>query len=42
MIAEILVGIYTLNLKEKVRKHVYSDIEREMHWSTNVYHASEF
>nr|YP_010891069.1 RNA polymerase beta'' subunit [Erythrina sandwicensis]WJK72519.1 RNA polymerase beta'' subunit [Erythrina sandwicensis] len=42
VIAEIRAGIYTLNLKEKVRKHVYSDFEGEMHWSTDVYHASEF
>jgi len=42
VIAEILAGTYTLNLKEKVRKHVYSDLEGEMHWSTDVYHASEF
>nr|YP_010513729.1 RNA polymerase beta'' subunit [Tephrosia onobrychoides]UXL85300.1 RNA polymerase beta'' subunit [Tephrosia onobrychoides] len=42
VIAEIRAGTYTLNLKEKVRKHVYSDSEGEMHWSTDVYHASEF
>nr|YP_010169710.1 RNA polymerase beta'' subunit [Vigna subterranea]QRZ59531.1 RNA polymerase beta'' subunit [Vigna subterranea] len=42
VIAEILAGTYTLNLKEKVRKHVYSDLEGEMHWSTDVYHAAEF
>nr|YP_010162880.1 RNA polymerase beta'' subunit [Kennedia prostrata]QRI60589.1 RNA polymerase beta'' subunit [Kennedia prostrata] len=42
VIAEIRAGTYTLNLKEKVRKHVYSDLEGEMHWSTDVYHASEF
>ncbi|YP_001122808.1 RNA polymerase beta'' subunit (chloroplast) [Phaseolus vulgaris] len=42
VIAEILAGTYTFNFKEKVRKHVYSDLEGEMHWSTNVYHASEF
>nr|YP_010426483.1 RNA polymerase beta'' subunit [Phyllolobium chinense]QWX87897.1 RNA polymerase beta'' subunit [Phyllolobium chinense]USM11175.1 RNA polymerase beta'' subunit [Phyllolobium chinense] len=33
---------FNLNLKEKVRKHIYSDSEGEMHWSTDVYHASEF
>jgi len=31
-----------LNLKEKVRKHVYSNLEEEIHRSTDVYHASEF
>lgn len=42
VIAEIRAGTYTFNLKEKVRKHIYSDSEGEMHWSTDVYHASEF
>nr|YP_010698990.1 RNA polymerase beta'' subunit [Euphorbia helioscopia]QJQ26625.1 RNA polymerase beta'' subunit [Euphorbia helioscopia]WCH61488.1 RNA polymerase beta'' subunit [Euphorbia helioscopia] len=42
VIAEIRTGTYTLNLKEKVRKHIYSDSEGEMHWSTHVYHAPEF
>nr|YP_009768161.1 RNA polymerase beta'' subunit [Indigofera linifolia]QIS98779.1 RNA polymerase beta'' subunit [Indigofera linifolia] len=42
VIAEIRAGTDTLNLKEKVRKHIYSDSEGEMHWSTDVYHASEF
>nr|QJQ74616.1 RNA polymerase beta'' subunit [Astragalus strictus] len=42
VIAEIRAGTSTLNLKEKVRKHIYSDSEGEMHWSTDVYHASEF
>nr|YP_010513378.1 RNA polymerase beta'' subunit [Clitoria mariana]UXL84949.1 RNA polymerase beta'' subunit [Clitoria mariana] len=42
VIAEIRAGTHTLNLKERVRKHVYSDSEGEMHWSTDVYHASEF
>lgn len=41
VIAEIRAGTYTLNLKEKVRKHIYSNSEGEMHWSTNVYHVSE-
>nr|YP_010974815.1 RNA polymerase beta'' subunit [Muellerina celastroides]WNR57456.1 RNA polymerase beta'' subunit [Muellerina celastroides] len=41
-IAEIHSGISTLNLKERVRKHIYSDFEGEMHWSTDVYHAPEF
>nr|YP_010832467.1 RNA polymerase beta'' subunit [Astragalus oxyglottis]WFG51904.1 RNA polymerase beta'' subunit [Astragalus oxyglottis] len=42
VIAEIRAGTSTFNLKEKVRKHIYSDSEGEMHWSTDVYHASEF
>jgi len=41
VIAEIRAGTYTFNLKERVRKHIYSDSEGEMHWSTDVYHASE-
>nr|YP_010711685.1 RNA polymerase beta'' subunit [Corydalis heterocarpa]WDA92340.1 RNA polymerase beta'' subunit [Corydalis heterocarpa] len=41
VIAEIRAGTSTLNLKEKVRKHIYSDLEGEMHWSTDVYHAAE-
>nr|YP_009760277.1 RNA polymerase beta'' subunit [Garcinia gummi-gutta]QIQ57080.1 RNA polymerase beta'' subunit [Garcinia gummi-gutta] len=42
VIAEIRARVYTLNFKEKVRKHIYSDSEGEMHWSTDVYHAPEF
>lgn len=42
VIAEIRARTYTLNFKEKVRKHIYSDSEGEMHWSTDVYHAPEF
>nr|YP_009651576.1 RNA polymerase beta subunit-2 [Heptacodium miconioides]QCY72167.1 RNA polymerase beta subunit-2 [Heptacodium miconioides]URQ21230.1 RNA polymerase beta'' subunit [Heptacodium miconioides] len=43
VIAEICAGTSTLNLncKEKVRKHIYSDSEGEMHWNTDVYHAPE-
>nr|YP_010704824.1 RNA polymerase beta'' subunit [Corydalis anthriscifolia]UZG91924.1 RNA polymerase beta'' subunit [Corydalis anthriscifolia] len=41
VIAEIRAGTSTLNLKEKVRKHIYSDLEGEMHWSKDVYHAPE-
>uniref|UniRef100_UPI0030FEEF9E RNA polymerase subunit beta'' n=1 Tax=Dactylicapnos grandifoliolata TaxID=1549782 RepID=UPI0030FEEF9E len=41
VIAEIRAGTSTLNLKEKVRKHIYSALEGEMHWSTDVYHAPE-
>nr|QTI91371.1 RNA polymerase beta'' subunit [Ferocactus setispinus] len=42
VIAEIRAGASTSNLKERVRKHIYSDSEGEMHWSTNVYHVPEF
>nr|UVH70372.1 RNA polymerase beta'' subunit [Corydalis bungeana]WDA93851.1 RNA polymerase beta'' subunit [Corydalis bungeana] len=42
VIAEMRAGTSTLNLKEKVRKHIYSDLEGEMHWSKDVYHAPEF
>lgn len=42
VIAEIRAGTYTLNFKERVRKHIYSDSEGEMHWSTDVYHSPEF
>nr|YP_010473756.1 RNA polymerase beta'' subunit [Corydalis pseudoimpatiens]UVH67969.1 RNA polymerase beta'' subunit [Corydalis pseudoimpatiens] len=41
VIAEMSTGISTGNLKEKVRKHIYSDLEGEMHWSKYVYHAPE-
>nr|WDE23779.1 RNA polymerase beta'' subunit [Myricaria rosea] len=42
VIAEIRAGTSTFNLKERVKKHIYSDSEGEMHWSTDVYHAPEF
>nr|YP_010010980.1 RNA polymerase beta'' subunit [Salvia brachyloma]QOI00875.1 RNA polymerase beta'' subunit [Salvia brachyloma] len=42
VIAEIRAGTSTLHFKEKVRKHIYSDSDGEMHWSTDVYHAPEF
>ena len=42
VIAEIRAGTYTLNFKEKVRKHIYADSEGEMHWSTDVSHAPKF
>ncbi|KAJ8435509.1 hypothetical protein Cgig2_010056 [Carnegiea gigantea] len=42
VIAEIRAGTSTKNLKERVRKHIDSDSEGEMHWSTDVYHAPEF
>nr|QNS25344.1 RNA polymerase beta'' subunit [Broussonetia papyrifera] len=42
VIAEIRAGTYTFHFKERVRKHIYSDSEGEMHWSTDVYHAPDF
>ncbi|KAL8257366.1 hypothetical protein R6Q59_029407 [Mikania micrantha] len=42
VIAKISTRTSTLNLKEKVRKHMYSDSEGEMHWNADVYHAPEF
>nr|YP_009500563.1 RNA polymerase b''-subunit [Plagiorhegma dubium]AWT58282.1 RNA polymerase b''-subunit [Plagiorhegma dubium]QBZ77630.1 RNA polymerase beta'' subunit [Plagiorhegma dubium] len=42
VIAEIRAGTSTLNFKERVRKHIYSDSEGEIHWSTAVYHAPEY
>nr|YP_004769802.1 RNA polymerase beta' subunit [Wolffiella lingulata]AEK94415.1 RNA polymerase beta' subunit [Wolffiella lingulata] len=42
VIAESRSGAATLNFKEKVRKHIYSESEGEMHWSTDVYHAPEY
>nr|YP_010343475.1 RNA polymerase beta' subunit [Solanum thomasiifolium]UNZ86808.1 RNA polymerase beta' subunit [Solanum thomasiifolium] len=41
VIAEIRAGISTLNFKETVRKHINSDSDGEMHWSTDVYHANK-
>nr|YP_009247737.1 RNA polymerase beta' subunit [Pritchardia thurstonii]YP_010533140.1 RNA polymerase beta'' subunit [Pritchardia pacifica]AMW65703.1 RNA polymerase beta' subunit [Pritchardia thurstonii]UXX44052.1 RNA polymerase beta'' subunit [Pritchardia pacifica]WGM68660.1 RNA polymerase beta'' subunit [Pritchardia pacifica] len=42
VIAEIRAGTSTFRFKEKVRKHIYSESEGEMHWSTDVHHASEY
>ncbi|KAJ6812573.1 RNA polymerase beta'' chain [Iris pallida] len=42
VIAEIRVGMSTFHFKERVRKHIYSESEGKMHWSTNVYHAPEY
>ncbi|KAF4359999.1 hypothetical protein F8388_004506 [Cannabis sativa] len=35
VIAEIRTRTSTFNFKENVRKHIYSDSEGEMHWSTD-------
>ncbi|KAL4179205.1 hypothetical protein AMTRI_Chr13g86170 [Amborella trichopoda] len=40
VIAEIRAR--TSTLKERVQKHIYSDSEREMHWSTDVYHTPKY
>nr|QXP14498.1 RNA polymerase beta'' subunit [Amaryllis belladonna] len=42
VIAEIRAGTPTFHFKERVRKHIYSESEGEMHWSTDVYHAPEY
>lgn len=42
VIAEIRSGTSTLHFKERVQKHIYSESDGEMHWSTDVYHASEY
>lgn len=42
VIAEIRAGASTFHFKERVRKHIYSESQGEMHWSTDVYHAPEY
>ncbi|PUZ39763.1 hypothetical protein GQ55_9G365200 [Panicum hallii var. hallii] len=42
VIAEIRAGTSTLHFKEKIQKHIYSESDREMHWSTDVCHAPEY
>nr|YP_010313045.1 RNA polymerase beta'' subunit [Bellevalia paradoxa]ULM63347.1 RNA polymerase beta'' subunit [Bellevalia paradoxa] len=42
VIAEIRAEASTFHFKEKVRKHIYSESQGEMHWSTDVYHAPEY
>nr|AEZ49483.1 RNA polymerase beta'' subunit [Joinvillea ascendens] len=42
VIAEIRAGTYTFHFKERVQKHIYSESEGEMHWSTDIYHAPEY
>nr|YP_009864146.1 DNA-directed RNA polymerase beta' chain [Petermannia cirrosa]ANO45675.1 RNA polymerase beta' subunit [Petermannia cirrosa]QKE32141.1 DNA-directed RNA polymerase beta' chain [Petermannia cirrosa] len=42
VIAEIRSGASTFHFKERVRKHIYSESEGEMHWSTDVYHVPEY
>nr|YP_010290532.1 RNA polymerase beta'' subunit [Centrolepis aristata]ULQ64477.1 RNA polymerase beta'' subunit [Centrolepis aristata] len=41
-IAEIRAGMPAFHFKEKVEKRFYSEVEGEMHWSTNIYHAPEY
>nr|YP_009346171.1 RNA polymerase beta'' subunit [Streptochaeta spicata]AOR40736.1 RNA polymerase beta'' subunit [Streptochaeta spicata] len=42
VIAEIRAGTSTFHFKERVQKHIYSESDGEMHWSTDVYHAPEY
>ncbi|KAH0447653.1 hypothetical protein IEQ34_023512 [Dendrobium chrysotoxum] len=42
VIAEIRAGTSTFHLKERVQKHISSESEGEMHWSTDGYHAPEY
>nr|ANO44540.1 RNA polymerase beta' subunit [Alstroemeria longistaminea] len=42
VIAEIRSGTPTFHFKERVRKHIFSESEGEMHWSADVYHAPEY
>nr|YP_009141853.1 DNA-directed RNA polymerase beta' chain [Xerophyllum tenax]AIW56407.1 DNA-directed RNA polymerase beta' chain [Xerophyllum tenax] len=42
VIAEIRAETSTFHFTERVRKHIYSESEGEMHWSNNVYHAPEY
>jgi len=42
VIAEIRAGTSIFHFREKVRKHIYSESEGEMHWRTDVYHAPEY
>nr|YP_009239042.1 RNA polymerase beta' subunit [Monsonia emarginata]AKF43123.1 RNA polymerase beta'' subunit [Monsonia emarginata]AML26866.1 RNA polymerase beta' subunit [Monsonia emarginata] len=41
VIAEIRAGTPPPLFQDRVRKHIYSDSEGEMHWSTDVYHAPQ-
>jgi DNA-directed RNA polymerase subunit beta' len=42
VIAEIRAGMSTLHFKENIEKHIYSESDGEMHWSTDVCHAPEY
>nr|YP_009500905.1 RNA polymerase beta' subunit [Passiflora auriculata]AXB37298.1 RNA polymerase beta' subunit [Passiflora auriculata] len=42
MIAEVQRGTSPFNFTDRIRKYIYSHSEGEMHWSTGVYHTSEF
>nr|YP_010170462.1 RNA polymerase beta'' subunit [Phaius hainanensis]QRZ60444.1 RNA polymerase beta'' subunit [Phaius hainanensis] len=42
VIAEIRTGTSTFHFKERVQKHIYSESEGEMHWSTDGYHVTEY
>nr|YP_009449964.1 RNA polymerase beta'' subunit [Burmannia disticha]ANK36161.1 RNA polymerase beta'' subunit [Burmannia disticha] len=42
VIAEIHAGTSTFYFKEKVRKHIFSESKGEIHWSTDIYHATKY
>nr|QHN59686.1 RNA polymerase beta'' subunit [Vandopsis lissochiloides] len=42
VIAEIRAETSTFLFKERVQKHIYSESEGEMHWSTDGYHTPEY
>nr|YP_010231271.1 RNA polymerase beta'' subunit [Passiflora xishuangbannaensis]QSV37340.1 RNA polymerase beta'' subunit [Passiflora xishuangbannaensis] len=42
VIAEVRGGTSPFNFTDRVRKYIYSHSEGEMHWSTGVYHISEY
>nr|YP_009749430.1 RNA polymerase beta'' subunit [Habenaria chejuensis]QII91517.1 RNA polymerase beta'' subunit [Habenaria chejuensis] len=42
VIAEIRAVKSTFHFKESVRKHIYSESEGEMHWSTDGYHVPKY
>jgi len=42
VIEENRAGTSTLHFKENIQKHIYSESDGEMRWSTDVYHAPEY
>ncbi|KAL0925499.1 hypothetical protein M5K25_003838 [Dendrobium thyrsiflorum] len=42
VIVEIRAGTSTFHFKERVQKHIYSELEGEMHWNTDGYHAPKY
>ena len=41
VIAEIRTGMPPFPFKERIQKYIYSEFGGEMHWSTDVYHATK-